>query len=225
MCSSDLLGPAISTELQNKFIFAVFFVVLIIIGFIAYTFNSVSKPVASYKYGLVAVVALLHDTIIPIGAFAVLGSFLIDYQIDVLFVTALLATLGYSVNDTIVVFDRVRENLRLAHEKGLPHEKEAFAAIVDVSLRQTFMRSLYASITTLAALALLFFVGGEATKPFALVLGIGVIAGTYSSLFVACPLLVWIEARQKKEIETPEIVEKTDDDNIPEDIKKFLKKL
>jgi len=218
------LGAAISSELKNKSIFAILFVVLVIIGFIAYTFRYVSQPVSSFKYGLVAVVALVHDTIIPLGVFALLGSIFIDYQIDVLFVTALLATLGYSLNDTIVVFDRVRENLRLAHENHKPFQGDDFEKIVATSLEQTFKRSFYTSVTTLTALGLLFFLGGEATQAFALVLGIGVVAGTYSSLFLACPLLVLIEKRQKEPSAKLEVDDETPNDDLPDDIQRFLAK-
>ncbi len=218
------LGAAISTELQNKSIFAILFVVLVIVGFIAYTFRHVSQPVSSSKYGLVAVVALVHDTFIPLGIFALLGSLFISYQIDVLFVTALLATLGYSINDTIVVFDRVRENLRSAHENKQPFQGADFEKIVGKSLEQTFKRSFYTSVTTLSALGLLFFIGGEATQAFALVLAIGVIAGTYSSLFLACPLLVLIERLQKDPHVHIDVDDQTPGDDLPDDIQRFLAK-
>jgi len=191
------LGPTISSELKNKSIFAIFLVVIAIVLFIAYTFNGVSRPVSSFRYGLVAIVALIHDILIPTAVFAALGSFLVDYQIDVLFVTALLAILGFSVNDTIVVFDRIRENLKTALDKKKKVTGDAFREIVGRSLEQTFRRSLNTSITTLIPLAFLFFIGGDATKPFALVLAIGVIAGTFSSLFIASPLLTVIEQYQK----------------------------
>ncbi len=197
------LGPTISDELKNKSLFAILLVVLAIVAFIAYTFRKVSRPVSSFKYGLVAIVALVHDILVPTAVFSFLGSIFVDYQIDVLFVTALLAILGFSVNDTIVVFDRIRENLRKALDKNKQVTGQAFEKIVGTSLQQTFRRSLNTSITTLIPLAFLFFVGGEATKPFALVLGIGVIAGTYSSLFLASPLLTVIEKYQKPQKTKP----------------------
>ena len=198
------LGPTVSDELKNRSIFAILLVVLAIVGFIAYTFRGVSKPVSSFKYGLVAIVALVHDILLPTALFALLGSIFIEYQIDVLFITALLAILGFSVNDTIVVFDRVRENLRNATEKGKAISGEAFEKIVGTSLEETFRRSLNTSITTLIPLAFLFFIGGEATRPFSLVLALGVIAGTYSSLFLASPLLTVIETYQKPQKDKPE---------------------
>ncbi|MCK5589140.1 MAG: hypothetical protein KAI16_02420, partial [Candidatus Pacebacteria bacterium] len=115
---SKTIGPAVSSELAKRSFFAILFVTFMIVLFIAFTFKGVSKPVSSFKYGLVAIVALTHDILIPIGIFAIIGSFFLHYQIDVLFVTALLAILGFSVNDTIVVFDRIRENLKKAEEKN-----------------------------------------------------------------------------------------------------------
>lgn len=207
------LGPTVSDELKNKSIFAIIFVVVAIVLFIAYAFRGVSRPVSSLRYGLVAIVALVHDILLPTAVFAILGSFLVDYQIDVLFITALLAILGFSVNDTIVVFDRVRENLAKATEKGQKVKGEIFEKIVAQSLEETFRRSLNTSITTLIPLGFLYFVGGEATKPFALVLAIGVIAGTYSSLFLASPLLTVVEKYQKPPKDKPE--KKTGDDFVP----------
>lgn len=188
------IGPIIGTELRNKAFFAIAIVVLAIILFIAFVFRKVSEPVSSLKYGLIAIVALLHDIIIPIGMFAVLGVF-VGAQVDVLFVMALLAILGYSVNDTIVVFDRVRENLRTNKELNI---REDFELTVGKSLNQTYTRSINTSLTTLFVLLTLFFVGAPVTQNFALVLMTGVIAGTYSSIFLATPLLVVAERWGKK---------------------------
>lgn len=215
------LGASVSQELANKSLFAILFVSLVLVGFIAYTFRGVSYPVASWKYGIVAIVALIHDTIIPVGVFAFLGSIFVNFQIDVLFVTAILATLGYSVNDTIVIFDRIRENLRLYKEQANAGDvKEEFQAIVERSLRGSFRRSIFTSLTTLAALLALFVLGGDVTKPFALVLAVGVFAGTYSSLFLASPLLV-ILARYSHDQDTSESSD-DEDDTIPDDVKRFL---
>lgn len=135
---------------------------------------------------MVAVVALLHDIIIPAGVFSILGHFA-GYEVDTLFVTALLVILGFSVHDTIVVFDRVRENL--SHTSG----KKSFEQIVGESVGQTFTRSINTSMTTLIALIVLYFLGGPSTEHFSLALIIGIAAGTYSSVFVGSPLLVTIE--------------------------------
>lgn len=187
------VGPTIGTELRNKAWIAMLAVVLAIIFFIAFAFRKVSEPVSSWKYGVIAIVALLHDVIVPTGVFAVLG-YLFGAEIDVLFVMALLAILGYSVNDTIVVFDRVRENLR---ENDEQNRREDFELTVGKSLNQTFMRSINTSITTLLVLLALFFIGSEVTQDFALVLIAGVLAGTYSSIFLATPLLVTVQNWQR----------------------------
>ncbi|MFM2357747.1 MAG: hypothetical protein RJA61_484 [Candidatus Parcubacteria bacterium] len=188
------IGPSIGEELSRKAYLALGMVVLLIVVFIAFSFRHVSRPVSSWKYGLVAVIALIHDIIIPTGVFAVLG-FYLGYEIDTLFVTALLAIFGYSVSDTIVVFDRIRENLKKKEEyRG----KESFGDTVGVSLSETMARSFNTSFTTFLALLALYIFGPVSTEHFALTLLVGVIAGTYSSIFLASPLLVLIERWQKK---------------------------
>lgn len=189
----NAVGPTIGTELRNKAWIAIAAVVLAIILFIAVAFRKVSVPVSSWKYGVIAIVALLHDVIVPTGVMALLG-YLFGAEIDVLFVMALLAILGYSVNDTIVVFDRVRENLRENEEHN---RREDFEITVGKSLNQTYVRSINTSITTLVVLLSLFFIGSEVTQDFALVLIAGVLAGTYSSIFLATPLLVTVQNWQK----------------------------
>lgn len=189
------IGPTIGSELRQKAWIALGAVVVAIILFIAFAFRHVSEPVSSWKYGMVAILALLHDIIIPTGVFAILGSLFLTYQVDVLFVMALLAILGFSVNDTIVVFDRVRENLRINRET---QQTKPFAQTVGESLRQTYARSLNTSLTTLFVLAFLFFIGGETTQHFALTLAIGVIAGTYSSIFLASPLLTVFAGKEAR---------------------------
>lgn len=189
----NTIGPVIGQELRSKAFVAIGVVVLMIILFIAFAFRKVSEPVSSWKYGLIAIVALLHDIIIPFGVFAVLG-YLFGAEIDILFVMALLAILGYSVNDTIVVFDRVRENLSNNIEREIV---EPFEDTVGRSLQQTFARSINTSLTTLFVLVSLYILGGDATQNFALVLISGVLAGTYSSLFLATPLLVAIKGSPK----------------------------
>jgi len=180
------IGPVIGSELRTKALLALLIVVVVIVLFVAYVFRHVSKPVSSWKYGVIAIIALIHDVIIPVGLFAALGS-VVGAEIDVLFVVALLTILGYSVNDTIVVFDRVRENLR---ENLQLKRKEDFELTVGKSLNQTFARSINTSFTTILVLLTLFFFGGIATENFALVLIMGIVAGTYSSLCLASPLLV-----------------------------------
>ena len=186
----NTVGPIVGEELKKKAWVALAVVVVTIILFIAFAFRKVSEPVSSWKYGLIAIVALIHDIIIPTGVFAFLGSMFIEFQIDILFVMALLAILGYSVNDTIVVFDRIRENLKKNKEE---HTHKEFSETVGKSLRETYARSINTSFTTLLVLLVLYFIGGVATQQFALTLAIGVVAGTYSSVFLASPLLVVAE--------------------------------
>lgn len=191
----DSVGPLLGTEALRKSLASVILVILAIVFFIAFAFRHVSEPVSSWKYGIIAIIALVHDVIVPTGAFAVLGHFK-GYEVDTLFVTALLVVLGFSVHDTIVVFDRVRENLKNSSAK------KPFNEIVGESISQTFTRSINTSLTTLLALLVLYFVGGESTQHFSLALIIGIVAGTYSSIFLGSPLLVtiwkWQEGRKVK---------------------------
>jgi preprotein translocase subunit SecF len=189
------VGPSIGSELRTKALIAVGLVMLCIVLYIAFVFRKVSKPVSSWWYGLITIVTLLHDVAMPLGAFAVFG-YLWGAQVDTLFVTAILTVLGYSVHDTIVVFDRTRENLRLNEES---HRKEDFELVAGRSIEQTFVRSVNTSMTTLISLGALFFLGPVATQDFALTLIIGVLAGTYSSIAVATPLLVTVAKWQKKD--------------------------
>lgn len=187
------IGPVVGNQLKNKALIAIGVVIICIVLFITFAFRKVSFPVPSWKYGLATIIALAHDVVIPTGVFVVWSHYH-GGEIDLLFVTALLAILGYSVHDTIVVFDRVRENLRETHGKG----KESFVETVGKSVSQTFGRSINTSLTIFLSLVALYFIGGESTKDFAFVLLVGVIAGTYSSIFVASPLLVTLEKLQKK---------------------------
>jgi len=190
----NTIGPLLGKEAVNKAFISVVLVLLCIVLFITFVFRKVSEPVSSWKYGIIAIVALFHDVIIPIGAFSVFGHFL-GYEVDTLFVTALLVVLGFSIHDTIVVFDRVRENLRLNEESK---NKKHFETIVGESISQTFTRSINTSLTTILALVVLYLVGAEVTKHFSLALLIGIAAGTYSSIFLGSPLLVTVEKWQKK---------------------------
>ncbi len=189
-------SPSISRELLYKAVMALLAAIIIIIIYISLVFKKSSHPVASWKYGITATLALLHDTIIPLGLFAIIAPFT-TATIDTLFVTALLATLGYSINDTIVIFDRMRDRLRINREKN---KKEPFADTVDYGVRSSLRRSIYTSVSTVTPLILLFiFVA--ATQWFSVALFAGIIAGTYSSLFFAPSLLLlWHQQfPQKKE--------------------------
>lgn len=175
------IGPTIGAELRSKAWYAIILVVLGIVLFIAYAFRHVAEPISSWKYGMITTVTLLHDIIVPAGVFVWLGK-----EVDVLFIVALLSIMGVSVHDTIVVFDRIRENLKLKVSND-------FATTVGTSLRQTFTRSINTSLTVMLVLATLFFFGPASTKDFSLILWIGIAIGTYSSVFVASPLLVVLE--------------------------------
>jgi len=187
----DSVGPILGEELQAKALWSIIFVILAIVLFITFAFRKVSKPVASWKYGLVAIVSLIHDIVFPLGAFIFLGHFY-GIEIDALFITAILVVLGFSVHDTIVVFDRTRENLQ---KEG---SRKPFDQIVGDSISQTFGRSINTSLTTLIALVVLYLVGPEATRNFSLALLIGISAGVYSSIFIGSPLLVTLEKLQSK---------------------------
>ncbi len=184
------IGPSVGRELTHKAVVAIIVVVIAIVLYIAFAFRGVSKPVSSWKYGLIAIATLVHDIAIPSGVFALLGHFG-GAEVDTLFVVALLTVLGISVSDTIVVFDRIRENLK-------NHIAPTFAETVGKSLNQTFVRSINTSLTVIIVLLALFFFGPTATKNFSLVLIVGMFFGTYSSIFVASPLLVITEALQQK---------------------------
>jgi len=184
------IGPSVGQELARKTVVAIILVVFAIVLFIAFAFRGVSKPVSSWKYGLIAIATLVHDLAIPTGLFALLGHFQ-GAEVNTLFVVALLTVLGISVSDTIVVFDRIRENLK-------NHIAPTFSETVGRSLNQTFVRSINTSLTVILVLLALFFVGPAATKDFALVLIVGMFFGTYSSIFVASPLLVITEQMQQK---------------------------
>lgn len=188
--SFNSIGPSVGKELTNKAIMAVVLVSLAIICFIAYAFRKVSKPVSSWRYGIIAVITLLHDVAIPVGVFTLLSHFK-GVEVDTLFVVAVLTVLGLSVSDTIVVFDRIRENLRSKADMG-------FDEIVGKSLQQSYVRSICTSLTVILVLLCLFFFGPVSTKYFALMLTAGMFFGTYSSIFLASPLLVLVEEWQIK---------------------------
>lgn len=189
------IGPTIGEELRSKAWIAIGLVLFAIIVYIAFAFRKVSEPVQSWKYGAIAILTLIHDIIIPIGLFAVLG-FTHGAEVDSLFIVGLLTILGISINDTIVVFDRVRENLKINQERGL---KEDFESVVGRSITQTIARSINTSLTVIIVLFSLYFLGPVTTKDFALTLIVGMLAGTYSSIFLASPLLVtWERFSSKK---------------------------
>ncbi len=177
----DSVGPSIGAELKSRSVTAMIIVLLAIVAYIAWAFRKVSKPVASWKYGVAAIIALFHDVMITIGVFSILGHFL-GVEVNTPFVAAILTVLGYSVNDTIVVFDRIRENL--------PKSDDDFEGTINISVNQTIARSINTSLTTLLVLLSILFFGGATIRDFVLALSIGVFVGTYSSIFIASPVLV-----------------------------------
>lgn len=187
------IGPSVGRELTRKAIIAIVLVSLAIICFIAFAFRKVSKPVSSWRYGIIAIVSLLHDVIIPVGIFAILSK-VYGVEVDTLFVVAVLTILGLSVSDTIVIFDRIRENLK----DHLGDKNVNFSDIVGASLDQSFVRSISTSLTVILVLLALVFFGPVSTKYFALMLTSGMFFGTYSSIFLASPLLVLVEDWQKR---------------------------
>lgn len=185
------IGPVIGQQLKRQAFYQLGLVSLGIILYIAYAFRKVSRPITSWQFGVAAIVALLHDLFIVLGIFSILGHYL-HIEIDSLFVTAMLTVLGFSIHDTIVVFDRIRENLRV-------YAGQSIDFIVNHSISQTLVRSLNTSLTVLFVLLALLLFGGESIRYFVLALFIGIAAGTYSSVFVASPVLaLWQNWRMKR---------------------------
>ena len=176
------ISPSVSEEIKNKALMAIMLVIFGISLYIAFVFRKVSRPVSSWKYGIVTLITLFHDVIIPAGVFAALSYFM-GATLDVNFIVALLVVMGFSVHDTIVVFDRIRENLQRIKGKH-------FAEIVNTSINETIRRSVNTSLTLIVVLIALYFLGPVSLKYFVLTMLIGTTAGTYSSIFVASPLLV-----------------------------------
>jgi preprotein translocase subunit SecF len=182
--SLTTIGPVVSADLIGQALTLIFIGSIGIVLWITVRFRDV-------KFGVTALITLLHDVIVVVGSFAILGTFF-GVEIDALFVTAMLTVIGFSVHDTIVVFDRIREN-------RARHIGEPFAEIVNHSILQTFGRSITTSFTVVVTLLALFLFGGSATTYFVLALLIGVVIGTYSSIFNAAPLLVvWYEYEDRK---------------------------
>ena len=188
------IGPTLGKELRSQAVLAIILVALLIVLYVAFVFRHVSKPVSSWNYGLITIITFVHDVLLPIGVFSVLGYFF-GTEVDTLFVVAILVVLGYSINDTIVVFDRVRENLLGIDEN---QRSAKFEETVEKSLKDTWARSINTSLTTFISLLAIYFVGGEVTQAFALAMIIGVVCGAYSSIFISAPLLVTIKKWQDK---------------------------
>lgn len=181
----DSIGPNIGEELKQKTYKAVFFGIIGIIVYIAWAFRKVSKPVSSWKYGIIAALVLFHDVIITVGFFSVFGKFY-KMEVNAPFIAALLTILGYSVNDTIVIFDRIRENVMRYYEGNL-------GPIIDKSVNETMVRSINTTFTVILTLLAILIFGGSTIRDFALALIIGITVGSYSSIFLASPLLLVAE--------------------------------
>lgn len=192
----ETIGPVVSKELTKKAFISVIVASLAIILYLAFSFRQVPKPTSSWRFGVCAVLALIHDSLFITGLFAILGHFL-NVEVDSLFITAVLTVIGFSVHDTIVVFDRIRENLR-------SYSEHKFDEVVNASVVQTLDRSINTSFTVLIVLAALYVFGGDSIKNFILALLVGIAIGTYSSIFNASALLVswegWVRARQEKKL-------------------------
>ncbi len=187
------VGPTIGSETTINAIKAVLVASILIVLYIAWSFRKVPKPASSWRFGVCAIVALLHDVLVVVGVFSLLGHFF-NVEVDSLFVTAVLTVIGFSVHDTIVVFDRIRENLYRMGAGNFPH-------VVNESILQTLGRSLNTSLTVILVLFTLLLFGGESIRWFVVALLVGVASGTYSSIFNAAPLLVmWEEWSRKRKI-------------------------
>src|SRR3989344_2107232 len=184
---TENVGPVIGKELEQKAILATAVASLAIVLYIAFSFRKVPKPTSSWRFGATAIVALIHDVLMVVGAFAILGRYW-GVEIDILFVTALLTVIGFSVHDTIVVFDRIMENL-------IKNINRKFTEVANISVVQTLGRSLNTSLTVVFVLLALLLFGGETIRWFVVALLIGIISGTYSSIFNATALLVWWEEK------------------------------
>lgn len=190
----DSVGPSVSRDITRTAIISIILVSLAIVLYLAFAFRNVPPPASSWNFGVMAIVALLHDAFLVMGVFAILGHFF-GVEIDALFVTALLTVIGFSVHDSIVVFDRIRENLRV--------KKGSLEEIVNTSILETLARSINTSLTVVLTLLALYLFGGQSTKWFILALLIGIVSGTYSSVFNASPLLVtWQNMKAKKATKT-----------------------
>lgn len=176
-------NSTVSKELKTKSLWAILIATIGIMAYIAWAFRKVSRPIASWKYGAGAVIALIHDILITIGVFSVLGHFF-EVEVGIPFIAALLTILGFSVHDTIVVYDRTRENLLRSSSK------EAFPSVVNRSLNETLIRSINTSLTVMITLLAIYIFGGDTIKYFSLALLVGIFFGTYSSIFIATGLLV-----------------------------------
>lgn len=192
--SFETQGATIGNETKKNAVKAVIIASIVIALYIAFVFKEVSRPVSSWKFGICAIIALFHDVLVVVGVFSILGRFF-AVEIDSLFITAILTIMGFSVHDTIVVFDRIRENIKKNITLSFPQ-------VVNNSILETITRSINTSLTVLIVLSTLLLFGGESLRWFLLALLIGIVSGTYSSIFSAAPLLVlWYERDEARKAE------------------------
>ncbi|MFA4930734.1 MAG: protein translocase subunit SecF [Patescibacteria group bacterium] len=188
----EAIGPTISNELASKTIWAIVIASLCIILYMSWAFRNVPAPTSAWRFGICAVAALLHDVLFVLGVYSILGAYW-HVEIDFLFLPAILTVMSFSVHDSIVVFDRIRENLR-------KYTKHTFEEVVNMSVNETLVRSLNLSLTVIVTLVALYLFGGESIRIFVFTLIVGLISGTYSSIFNASPLLVtWHYLSARKE--------------------------
>lgn len=181
--SFETIDPQVGADVTRKAVMAIIFASLAIIIYIALSFRGVPRPTSSWQFGIFAVIALLHDVLFIIGFYSIMGHYF-GWEVNADFVTAALTVMGFSVHDTIVVFDRLRENLK-------KHPSMSFKEVANGSVTQTVARSINTSLTVAFVLLAVVLLGGNNIRPFALTLLVGIVAGTYSSIFVATPLLDW----------------------------------
>lgn len=189
--SFEGIGSMIGSELKSKTKLVIILALIAIISYIAFSFRQISYPIKSWQYGFSSLIAVAHDLIIVLGVFSILGYFY-NVPLTIPIITAFLTIIGYSINNTVVVFDRIRENFN-------KYYNEDYKEIVNRSLNQTFFRSLNTSLTTLFVLVAIFFLASASLKYFALALIIGISVGTFSSFFIASPILVsWYLHKKRK---------------------------
>ncbi len=182
---SEIVGPVIGSETEKKAGIALILATIAIVLYISFSFRKLPKPASSLRFGIAAILALIHDVLVVLGIFAILGKFL-GVEVDTLFITAILTVIGFSIHDTIVVFDRIRENL-------IKNVGKKFTEVTNISVVQTLGRSLNTSLTVVFVLTALLLFGGDSLKWFIVALLVGIISGTYSSIFNATAFLVWWE--------------------------------
>jgi len=185
----ESIGPTIGKELKEKTKVVIIFSLLAILLYIIFAFSRVSRPIKSWQYGIVSILILSHDLLMPLFVFSLLGKYY-GVQVTIPVIVALLTVVGYAINNVVVVFDRIREII-------LKTRLESFEQIVNIAINQTLSRQLNTSLTTLFPLLFIYFFGGETLKYFSLALIVGIIAGLYSSIFLAGPILVSWQKRMR----------------------------